>query len=142
MSTSPSKTFVQPYLFFDGRCEEALEFYKATLGIEIEALMRFKDCPEPPPENTVPAGYGEKIMHSSFKLGSSTLMASDGCGESHAFQSFTLALNLPDEAECQRVFDALAEGGKVCMPLNQTFWSPCFGMVEDQFGLSWMITVA
>ncbi|MEO5716573.1 MAG: VOC family protein [Luteolibacter sp.] len=138
MTTS---TFVQPYLFFGGRCEEALEFYQTALGAEIVTLMRYNDSPEPHPSGMLPEGYETKVMYSAFRVGGSPLMASDGCGGPASFEGFTLSLTLPDDAACQRAFSALADGGEVRMPLGKTFWSPCFGMVADRFGLGWMITV-
>jgi len=141
MSNSESTSLVQPYLFFGGRCEEAIEFYKRTLGAEVEMMMRFKECPDPQPEEMLPAGYRDKIMHSSFRIGKTTVMASDGCGEITEFNGFCLSITLPSEEECRTVFAALSQGGQVKMPLEKTFWSQCFGMVEDQFGLGWMISV-
>jgi PhnB protein len=134
---------VQPYLFFAGRCEEAIDFYKRALGARVEMLMRFKDSPEPPPPGMVPPGSENKIMHVSFRIGDSTLMASDGrCEGAPSFQGFSLSLAVANEAEAGRVFAALADGGQVQMPLAKTFWSPCFGMVSDRFGVGWMVTVA
>lgn len=134
---------VQSYLFFNGRCEEALEFYRATIGASVLMLMRHKDAPEKPPEGMLAAGYEEKVMHASFRVGETTLMASDGCGgeSSQKFDGFSLSLTVPVEAEARRVFAALSEGGAVRMPLGKTFWSPCFGMLTDRFGLGWMITI-
>lgn len=142
MTTPNSTTFIQPYLFFGGRCEEAVEFYRAVLGAEVEMLMRYEDSPEQPPEGMLAAGYENKVMHASFRIGSTTIMASDGCGEAPGFRGFSLSLTVPDEAECDRVFAALADGGEVMMPLGKTFWSPRFGMLTDRYGLGWMITVA
>ena len=136
-----SKTLIQPYLFFGGRCEEALEFYRSTLGASVEMLMRYKDSPEPQPPGMLPDGWEEKVMHASFRIGSSTLMASDGCGEGPGFAGFSLSLAVPDAAEADRAFAALGDGGEVLMPLDKTFWSPRFGMVKDRFGMAWMITV-
>jgi len=138
-----SQSYIQPYLFFGGRCEEALEFYKSALGAEVLMLMRYSDCPEPMPEGRLPAGYESKIMHASFKVGSSVILASDGCGgeESQGFRAFSLSLALATEAETERAFNALAAGGEVTMPLAKTFWSPRFGMLQDKFGMGWMITV-
>lgn len=134
---------VQPYLFFDGRCEEALEFYRKGLGAEVTMLMRFKDSPEPPNPKMCPPGSAEKVMHVSFRIGDTMLMASDGeCQGKPSFQGFALALSVPDEARADRVFAALADGGKVQMPLTKTFFSPRFGMVADRFGVSWMVMVA
>jgi PhnB protein len=134
---------VEPYLFFNGRCEEALEFYKKTLGAEVTMLMRFKDSPEPQPPGMIPPGSENKIMHVSFRIGDATVMASDGrCTGQASFQGFSLSLTVPNEAEADRKFAALADGGQVQMPLTKTFWSPRFGMVSDQFGVGWMISVA
>ncbi|HEX6317410.1 MAG TPA: VOC family protein [Burkholderiales bacterium] len=128
---------VQPYLFFDGRAEEALEFYRAKLGAEVQMLMRFKESPEPMPGNAPP---GDKVMHSSFRIGDTTVMASDGnCTGRPAFQGFSLTISAPDEASAKRFFDALADGGQVQMPLGKTFFAPAFGMVADRFGVSWMV---
>ena len=133
---------VQPYLFFEGRCEEALEFYRKAVGAEITMLMRMKDSPEPPPPGMVPPGSDNKVMHASFTVGQSTLMASDGRASGQpAFKGFSLSLMAADAAEAQRLFTALGEGGQVQMPLGKTFWSPAFGMVEDRFGISWMVQV-
>src|SRR5882724_3634514 len=140
MSTTKSTGVVQPYLFFDGRCEEAVEYYRKTLGAEVTALMRYKDSPEP---SMCPAGAGNKVMHASFRIGETTVMASDGrCEGKPSFQGFSLSLTVPGEAEAERLFAALGEGGQVQMPLTKTFFSPRFGMVADRFGVSWMIFVA
>jgi PhnB protein len=137
-----SKTLIHPYLFFPGTCEEALEFYRKALGAEVGMMMRFKESPEPPPPGMVPEGWDEKIMHASFTIDGNFVMASDGCTERGGFNGFSLSLSLPDEAAAKRAFTALSEGGKVTMPLDKTFWSPCFGMLTDRFGLDWMVTVA
>ncbi len=138
-----SPSHIQPYLFFGGRCEEALDFYKSALGAEVQMLMRYSDCPDPMPEGRLPAGYESKVMHASFKVGSSVILASDGCGgdESKGFRAFSLSLALPTEAEANLAFNALAAGGEVTMPLAKTFWSPCFGMLQDKFGMGWMVAV-
>jgi PhnB protein len=134
---------VQPYLFFAGRCEEAVEFYKKALGAEVEMLMRFKDSPEPPRPGMIPPGSENKIMHACLRIGDSRLMASDGRYEgAPSFQGFSLSLTVANEAEAGRMFAALAEGGQVQMPLAKTFWSPRFGMVADRFGVGWMVIVA
>ena len=134
---------IQPYLFFDGRCEEAIEFYRRALGAEVEMLMRFKENPEPPQPGACPPGSGEKVMHASLRIGETTMMASDGrCGGRPNFQGFSMSLRVPDEAEAERLFAILADGGQVQMPLAKTFFSPRFGMVADRFGVSWMILVA
>ena len=133
---------VQPYLFYNGRCEEALEFYKKALGINVEMLMRYSDNPEPMPPGMIPPGAENKVMHASFRLGDSVLMASDGhCTGSTSFQGFSLSISAPDQAAAERMFNALAEGGKVQMPLQKTFYSPCFGMVADKYGMGWMVIV-
>jgi PhnB protein len=134
---------VQPYLFFDGRCEEAVEFYKGALGAEVEMLMRFQDSPDPPPPGMVPPGSEDKVMHTCFRIGDTAVMASDGrCQGQPSFQGFSLSLTAADEAEADRLFAALGEGGQVQMPLGKTFFSPRFGMVADRFGVSWMVVVA
>ena len=142
MSTTKNNRIVQPYLFFNGHCEQAVEFYRRSLGAEVEMMMRYKESPKPPPPGMVPPGFENKIMHTSFRVGETTLMASDGCSAEKAnFQGFSLSLSLANEAEADRVFGALADGGQVRMPLTKTFWSPRFGMVEDRFGVGWMISV-
>ena len=133
---------VQPYLFFDGRCEEALEFYKSVLGIKLEMLMRFKDSPEPPQPGMCPPGSGDKVMHASFRVGDTLVMASDGMAKGKPeFKGFSLSLDAATEAEADRLFAALGKGGQVQMPLAKTFFSPRFGMVADRFGVSWMVIV-
>ena len=133
---------VQPYLFFDGRCEEAIEFYKKALGAKIEMMMRFKESPEPPPPDMCPPGSEDKIMHSALRIGDTTVMASDGRAQGKPkFEGFALSINAKDEAEADRTFAALAEGGKVQMPLEKTFFAKRFGMVADRFGVGWMIIV-
>jgi PhnB protein len=142
MSTQNETRVVQPYLVFNGRCEEALEFYREAIGAEVEELMRFKDSPEPPPSDRLPPGFENKIMHAEFHVGRTILMASDGCSAGKlSFEGFSLSLTVNSEAEADQVFAALSSGGTVTMPLAKTFWSPRFGMVEDRFGLNWMIIV-
>jgi PhnB protein len=134
---------VQPYLNFDGRCEEAIEFYRRALGAEETTLMRFKDSPEPPGAGMVPPGAGDKVMHASFRISDTTVLASDcHCGGRPSFQGFSLSLTLPSAAEAERRFTALAEGGQVQMPLSKTFFAARFGVVADRFGVPWMIYVA
>jgi PhnB protein len=142
---------VQPYLFFNGRCEEALEFYRTALGAEIGALMRFKDNPDPQaagcgPDSQMPGGQTmdpEKVMHADFRVGQTQLMASDGMAQGEPrFEGISLALSPSTEAEADRLFAALAEGGQVQMPMARTFFSPRFGVVADRFGVSWMIVVS
>lgn len=133
---------VQPYLFFDGRCEEALEFYKKTLGAEVKVLLRFKDNPEPQPGMT-PPGAENKVMHANFRIGDTEMLASDGrCLGQPKFQGFSLSLWAKTETEADQKFAALADGGQVQMPLAKTFFSPRFGMVADKFGIGWMVLVA
>ncbi len=132
---------VQPYLTFEGRCEEAIEFYKKALGAEVTMLMRFKDNPEPA-GCPLPPGCEDKVMHASFRIGETELMASDGmCAGEPGFKGFSLSLSASDQAEAERLFAALGDGGQVQMPLTKTFFSPCFGMVADRFGVSWMIVI-
>ncbi len=134
---------VQPYLFFDGRCEEAVEFYRSALSAEVTMLMRYKDSPDPPPPGMVAPGSENKVMHTSFRIGETTVMASDGqCQGRPNFQGFSLSLTVPNEAEAERLFAALADGGQVQMPLTKTFFASRFGMVADRFGVSWMVYVA
>jgi PhnB protein len=126
---------IQPYLFFEGRCEEAIEYYKNVLGAEVIALLRFKEHPE-----SCAPGNEDKIMHSSFRIGETEVMASDGMSSGNPnFQGVSLALTVPDEASADRYFNALADGGQIQLPLTKTFFSPSFGMVADRFGVSWMI---
>jgi PhnB protein len=134
---------VQPYLLFDGRCEEALEFYRSALGAEVTVLMRFKDNPEPNEQCMAPPGSENKVMHASFRIGDTEMMASDGqCSGRPTFQGFSLSVTARDEAQAERLFGALGNGGQVQVPLTKTFFSPRFGMVADRFGLSWMVYVA
>lgn len=136
-----TKALIQPYLMFGGRCEEALEFYRTALGAQIDLLMRYKDSPEPPPPGMLPSGFENKVMHASFRIGDNILMASDGCEEGQHFNGFSLSIAVATEAEADRFFAALSDGGQVQMPLEKTFWSPRFGMLTDRFGISWMINV-
>ena len=132
---------VQAYVTFNGRCEEALEFYKKTMGAEVTGLMRWKESPDaamkPPP------GFEEKVMNASFRIGDTALMADDSPGDTPAeFKGVTLVIETSDDAEARRVFTALAEGGKVTMALMKTFWTSSFGMLTDKFGVPWMVNVA
>jgi PhnB protein len=134
---------VQPYLFFDGRCEEAIEFYKKALGAKVEMLMRFKDSPEPAQPGMHPPGSDNKVMHASLRIGETTVMASDGhCQGKPSFQGFSLSVTAANDSEAERLFAALGNGGQVQMPLTKTFFSSRFGMVADRFGVSWMVIVA
>jgi PhnB protein len=137
-----TRPLVQPYIFFGGRCEEALDFYRTALGARVDLLMHYKDSPEPQPPGRLPPGFENKVMHATFHIGGTTLMASDGCEEGQSFDGFSLSLALPTAAEADRAFAALAVGGQVRMPLTRTFWSPRFGMLTDRFGLGWMVSVA
>ena len=133
---------IQPYLFFEGRCEEALEYYRSALGAEISMMMRYSESPEPPPADMIAPGSENKIMHASLRIGDAVMMASDGmCSGKAGFQGFSLSLGVANDADAKRKFDALADGGQVQMPLDKTFFSPCFGVVTDRFGVSWMVTV-
>ena len=141
MSTTTQPAMVQPYLFFGGRCEEAIEFYRKSLNAEVAMLVRFKEAPEP--QREMPECFEEKIMHASLKIGDTVLMASDGrCDGQANFEGFSLSITVPDEAEAQRVFAARGEGGLITMPLEKTFWAPKFGMLTDRFGVGWMVSVA
>lgn len=135
---------IEPYLFFNGRCEEAINFYKAELGAEVQMMMRNSESPEPPPPDCMPPGSENKIMHASILIGGALVMMSDGMSaEGPAFKGFSLSLDCANEAEARRAFDAFAgKGGKVDMPLAKTFWAPLFGMVTDKFGVQWMVGIA
>ncbi len=134
---------LEPYLFFNGRCEEAIALYQEALGAEVSFQMRTNEAPDPPPPGCLPAGFENKIMHANLRIGTMNLMVSDGNSDTPpSFQGFTLSLGVADAAEAERRFNALLQGGgKVTMPLGQTFWSPCFGMLEDRFGVGWMVIV-
>jgi len=137
-----TKKVVQAYLNFDGRCDEALAFYKIALGAEVEMLMRFKDSPEAPPPGCGPTD-SNKVMHAQFRIGETVIMASDGRASGKPkFEGTSLSITLPTEEEAQRTFDALAKGGEVEMSMAKTFFSPRFGMVTDRFGLMWMVLTA
>ncbi len=130
---------IEPYLFFEGCCEEALEFYRKALGAEITMTMRYKDSPQ---KGRIPPGAEDKVMHAHLRIGDAALMASDGLNSGKpSFEGFSLVLSPAGEAEARRMFEALAEGGEVQMPLAKTFYSPLFGMVTDRFGMHWMIMV-
>jgi PhnB protein len=134
---------VEPYLFFDGRCEEAIEFYRRALGAEVTMLMRWKDCPEQPKnKDMIPPGSENKVMHARLEIGDAAVMASDGrCTGKPSFQGFALSISAASEAEADRAFNALADGGQIQMPMGKTFFSPRFGMVADRFGVCWMVLV-
>jgi PhnB protein len=127
---------IDPYLFFDGRCEEAIEFYKKAVGAKVGMLMRYRESPD---KSHVPPGADDKVMHASLTIGDSTVMASDGSAAGKpSFEGFSLSLTL-GESEAERVFKALSDGGEVRMPLGKTFFAPKFGMLADKFGVGWMI---
>ncbi|MCG7757497.1 MAG: VOC family protein [Nitrosomonas sp.] len=132
---------IQPYLMFGGRCEEALEFYRSALGAQIDMLLHFSESPDPTPPGMLPAGFENKVMHASFRIAGNVLMASDGCEVGTQFKGFSLSISVATEAEADRYFAALSDGGQVQMPLTKTFWSPRFGMLTDRFGIAWMINV-
>jgi PhnB protein len=131
---------VTPYLTFEGRCEEAIEFYKKALGAEVGMMMRFKEAPEQPPPGMLPPGSDNKIMHACLRINGAQVMASDGCSHDKAkFEGFTLSLDAKDEAHADRMFAALSDGGQVRMPLGKTFFAKRFGIVADRFGVGWMV---
>ena len=131
---------VTPYLTFEGRCEEAIEFYKKALGAEVGMMMRFKEAPEQPPPGMLPPGSDNKIMHACLRINGAQVMASDGCAHDKAkFEGFSLSLDAKDEAHADRMFAALSDGGQVRMPLGKTFFAKRFGMVADRFGVGWMV---
>jgi PhnB protein len=134
-----SATPIQSYLMFGGRCQEALDFYSKALGAQVDMLMLFKDSPDPVPPGMLAPGFENKVMHCSLRIGGNTIMASDGCSEASAFSGFSLSYSVQTEADANRIFNALSDGGQVQMPLGKTFWSPRFGMLTDRFGIGWMI---
>ena len=135
---------IQPYLFFDGSCEQALAFYQTALGAKVDLMMRYKEAP--PQQGAgmqIPPGYGDKVMHVTFRIGDAVVMAADDCtGKTQSHSGFALSLNAPDPASAKRSFDALAQGGEVTMPMQKTFWAPAFGMLRDRFGVHWMVSAA
>jgi PhnB protein len=136
-----TQPMIQPYLFFAGRCEEAIAFYRAAIGAELEMLMRFNESPQPVPAGMLQAGFEAKVMHAAFRVGGSLIFASDGCDDKARFSGFSLALSVASDADADRAFAALADGGQVTMPLAKTFWSPRYGMLTDRFGIGWMVMV-
>jgi PhnB protein len=131
---------LQPYLFFDGRCDEALDFYKKAVDAKVDMLMRFKDAPD---QSMVKPESRDKVMHAAVHIGDAQVLMSDGhCQGTAKFQGFGLAVSVKDEAEADKMFGALADGGQVNMPMAKTFFSPRFGMVADKFGVLWMVMVA
>ncbi len=137
---SMRKASMNTYLFFSGRCDEALAYYQQHLGAKVEQLFRFNESPEPIPEGAIPDGFEDKVMHAVFTVGDVRIFASDGCStDASSVGGFSLAMTVPDEDAVRRAFSALADGGTINMPLEQTFWSPLYGQVTDKFGISWMI---
>jgi PhnB protein len=140
--TQASGQQVQPYLFFDGKCEEALDFYKSALGAKVDMMMRFRESPDPVPPGMCAPNSDDKVMHAAFRVGETLIMASDGmAGGKPEFKGFSLSVTAKDEAEADRLFAALGKGGQVQMPMGKTFFSPRFGMVADKFGVGWMVIV-
>ncbi|PUA30177.1 MAG: hypothetical protein B0W54_06590 [Cellvibrio sp. 79] len=133
------KAKVNNYLFFSGRCEEAMNYYEKHLGATVNMKLRFSESPDPVPEGMLQAGFENKIMHADFTLGDVNILASDGCDDATSFSGFRLTLTIQTAEEAHKVFDALAVGGTVDMPLTKTFWSPLYGQVTDQFGVGWMV---
>lgn len=132
---------IEPYLFFNGRCEEALRFYEHAFGAKIEAVTRFRESPVPPARE-LPEGWGDRVMHASFLIGDARVMASDAHTDQAAqFRGFALCVNFSSEEEARRAFERLSEGGRVDMPLGPTFYAACFGMATDRFGVQWMAMV-
>jgi PhnB protein len=133
---------IQPYLYFRGRCEEAIEFYKRAIGAQVQMMVRMSDAPPDSNAPKLPPGWNEKIMHAALTIGDSTVLFSDGGSAGPAeFRGFDLSLNVADAATADKAFAALAAGGTVNMPLSQTFWSPRFGTLTDKFGVAWMVNV-
>jgi PhnB protein len=131
---------LEPYVFFNGRCDEAIAFYKEALGAEVTFLMRTNESPNPIPPGALPAGFENKVMHATLNIGGSSLMVSDGNStEPSGFKGFRLSLGVDTTEEAERIFNALLPGGNVIVPLGKTFWSPAFGMLDDKFGMGWMV---
>jgi PhnB protein len=134
---------IQPYLFFEGRAEEAIEFYKKAIGAKVEMMMRNKESPDKPPPGMLPSGSENKIMHAALKIGDAQLMLSDGrCSGKPSFKGVSVSLSVTNEKDAERFFKGLSEGGQVHVPLAKTFFSPRFGMLADKFGVSWMVMAA
>ena len=136
-----TNTQIQPYLFFAGRCQEAIDFYRHALDAKVEMIMHYNESPEPVPPERLPPGFETKIMHCSLRIAGNVIMASDGCDVKPGFSNFSLAMSVPTEVDVDRIFAALADGGQVQMPPAKTFWSPRYGMVTDRFGVMWMVMV-
>ena len=140
--TEMSATSITPYLFFAGRCEEAIAFYRAALGAELEFVMRFSESPDAVPPGMLQEGFEDKVMHATVRIQGVRIMMSDGTDDKSTFDGFRLALGVATEEEAHAAFNALADGGAVEMPLTKTFWSPCYGMVTDRFQVGWMVMVS
>ena len=134
-------TTINPYLFFSGRCEEAIAFYKQALGAEVKMMMRYNQSPQPAPPGMLQAGFENKVMHAEISIQGASIMLSDGCNDAGKMDGFKLSLSYANEADAKKAFLALSQGGTVEMPIAKTFWSPCFGMLTDKFGLDWMVGV-
>jgi PhnB protein len=133
---------VEPYLMFSGRCEEAIAFYKQAIGAQTTMVMRFDESPDKNHPMPLPPNWGQKIMHCAIKVGDTMLLASDGMSEEPvSYAGVSLSITADNEAQVKRLFDALSQSGKVFMPPGKTFWSPCFGMTSDKFGVNWMVGV-
>jgi PhnB protein len=130
---------IQPYLYFDGRCEEAIAFYSSALDATELFKMRFKDAPDP----ATPPHMADKIMHATLAIGSTHVLMSDGrCGgEKVSYSGFSLSVTAADLASGEKYFNALAQGGRIDMPFQKTFWTEGFGMLVDKFGVPWMVNV-
>ena len=137
-----SDTYVLPYLYYGGSCQEALEFYQEALGARIDMMMMHNQNPEPLPPGVLQPGFEDKVMHATFHVGQTAIMASDGMNDQSNFGGFSLSIAAPSTEDAERMFAALAESGTVTMPLSKTFWSPLFGTVTDKFGVGWLVTVA
>lgn len=135
------KPVVHTYLFLGGNCAAALKFYRQAVGAKVSFEMKYSDSPEVPPPGMLARGWKNKVMHCTFHIGQTMLMASDGCGPDDKGEGYSLSLSLPNEAAARKAFQALSARGKVTQPLTKTFWSPCFGMLTDRFGVKWMVTV-
>ena len=132
---------VQPYLSFEGRAEEAIEFYKKAVGAKVTMLMRNSEMPEAPPPGMITPGTEQKILHSAMTIGDTVVMATDGyCSGKPKFEGISLSLSVKDDAEAKRLFESLADGGEVTLPLSKAFFASSFGMVKDRFGVPWMVS--
>lgn len=142
-TTNKNAVVVSPYLMFNGRCEEALQFYQKAVGAQVPMMMRYKDAPDSAKQpGMLPPGFDNKVMHARMQVGETTIMASDGCDTKQpSYDGVSLSITAPNPSEAARLFNGLADGGKINMPLNKTFFSPAFGMLVDRFGVHWMVYV-